>query len=101
MLTVSKEIISVLYKKKDKPESPVMKATPVPRYPAMADRAVAVVRSDVGNHRTERRGGAAIVIQAVIPARQEPMAISLCNMQPIGYHEYKKIQWKWLHFTGC
>ena len=78
-----------------------MKATPVPRYPAMADRAVAVVRSDVGNHRTERRGGAAIVIQAVIPARQEPMAISLCNMQPIGYHEYKKIQWKWLHFTGC
>lgn len=55
----------------------VRKATPDPAYPDMAAIAVAVVLSDIGNQVTERRGGPAIVIHAVMPFKAAPTAINL------------------------
>ena len=45
--------------------------------PAIADNAVAVVLSAMGNHDTERRAGEDVVTQAVIPIHNEPTAVSL------------------------
>ena len=44
---------------------------------AIVESAVAVVLSAMGNHNTERRGGADVVTQPVMPMHNEPIAVSL------------------------
>jgi len=55
----------------------VRKATADPMDELEEAKAVAVVLSDVGNQITERRDGAAKVMQPVTPFNTEPMATNL------------------------
>ena len=55
----------------------MIKANPIPTYPAMVAAAVAVVLSSTGNHKTDVRGAAARLMEPAAPTDCVPITVSL------------------------
>ena len=58
----------------------MIKANPIPTYPAMVAAAVAVVLSSTGNHKTDVRGAAARLMEPAAPTDCVPITVSLTEI---------------------